>query len=108
MRPLHALDVARTIDKKLDLISRDAGHVLVFAAREGAASPWGPHRPVHPALDAAIRAAQLQPGHPVYDGEYYFACGKNKDVSCVATYQIELFVDGAGNVQRMKWSHPML
>jgi hypothetical protein len=47
-------------------------------------------------------------GHPVYDGEYYFACGKNKDVSCVATYQIELFVDGAGKVQRMKWSHPML
>lgn len=47
-------------------------------------------------------------GHPVYDGEYYFACGKNKDVSCVATYRIELFLDASGKVQRMRWSHPML
>lgn len=46
--------------------------------------------------------------HPVYDGEYYFACGKNRDVSCVATYRIELFLDDAGRVQRMRWSHPML
>lgn len=46
--------------------------------------------------------------HLVYDGQYYFACGKDKDVSCVATYQIELFLDGSGKVQRMRWSHPML
>jgi len=46
--------------------------------------------------------------HLVYDGEYYFACGEDKDVSCVATYQVELYLDGSGRVQRMRWSHPML
>ena len=46
--------------------------------------------------------------HPVYDGQYYFACGRDLDFSCVATYQIELFLDGSGKVQRMRWSHPLL
>ncbi len=46
--------------------------------------------------------------HWVYGGEYYFACGRDKKVSCVATYRIELYLDASGKVQRMKWSHPML
>ena len=46
--------------------------------------------------------------HLVYDGQYYFACGQDKNVSCVATYQIELYLDASGKVQRMRWSHPML
>jgi hypothetical protein len=46
--------------------------------------------------------------HLVYDGEAYFACGENKDVPCVATYRIELFLDDSGRVRRMQWSHPML
>jgi hypothetical protein len=46
--------------------------------------------------------------HVEYAGQYYFACGKDKDMPCVATYQIELYPDGAGRVQRIRWSHPML
>jgi len=46
--------------------------------------------------------------HLVYDGQYYFACGKDKSVPCVATYQIELYLDGSGKVNSMRWSHPML
>lgn len=49
--------------------------------------------------------ANCSKGHPVYEGERYFACGS---VSCVSTYRIELFLDGSGKVQRMAWDHPML
>lgn len=46
--------------------------------------------------------------HLNYEGEYYFQCGKNNRMSCVATYLIQLFLDDSGKVQSMRWSHPML
>jgi hypothetical protein len=52
--------------------------------------------------------ANCSRGHPVYEGQYYFGCGRDKTISCVSTYRIELFLDGSGKVQRMAWDHPML
>jgi len=47
-------------------------------------------------------------GRWAYSGEHYFACGAKKDISCVATYQVDLVLDPARKVERIKWSHPML
>jgi hypothetical protein len=52
--------------------------------------------------------ADCSHGHPVYQGEHYFQCGRDKTISCVSTYRIELFLDGSGKVRRMAWDHPML
>ena len=43
-----------------------------------------------------------------YSGEHFFACGENKDMPCVSTYDIDLVLDASGKVQRIWWSHPML
>jgi hypothetical protein len=47
-------------------------------------------------------------GHLVYRGEHRFACGRDKASTCVSTYRIELFLDGAGRVRLIAWDHPVL
>lgn len=43
-----------------------------------------------------------------YHGEYYFSCGPEKDMPCVATYSVDVLLDNSKRVQRISFSSGML